>query len=38
MADGAASINASMLVSVLINVIPSLTGVWGLRFLHELTN
>ena len=37
MADGAASISASMLVAVLINVIPSLSGLWGLRFLQELT-
>ena len=38
MADGAASISASMLVAVLINVIPSLAGLWGLGFLQELTN
>ena len=38
MADGAASISASMLVAVLINVTPSLVGVWGLAFLQELTN
>ena len=38
MADGAASISASMLVAVLINVIPSLEDVWGLAFLQELTN
>ena len=38
MADGAASISASMLVAVLINVIPSLADVWGLAFLQELTN
>ena len=38
MADGAASISASMLVAVLINAIPSLAGVWGLGFLQELTN
>ena len=37
MADGAASISASMLVAVLINVIPSLSGIWGLKFLQELT-
>ena len=37
MADGAASISASMLVAVLINVIQSLSGVWRLRFLQELT-
>ena len=38
MADGAASISASMLVAVLINVISSLAGLWGLGFLHGLTN
>ena len=38
MADGAASISASMLVAVLVNVAPSLAGVWGLAFLQELTN
>ena len=38
MADGAASISASMLVSVLLNVIPSFAGLWGLGFLQELTN
>ena len=38
MADGAASISASMLVAVLVNAIPSLAGVWGLAFLQELTN
>ena len=38
MADGAASISASMLVAVLINVIQSLAGLWGLGFLHGLTN
>ena len=32
MADGAASISASMLVSVLLNVIPSFAGLWGLGF------
>lgn len=37
MTDGAASISASMLVAVLINVIQSLSSVWGLRFLQELT-
>ena len=30
MADGAASISASMLVAVLMNVIPSFAGLWGL--------
>ena len=38
MADGAASISASMLVAVLLNVIPSLAGLWGFAFLQELTN
>lgn len=38
MADGAASISASMLVAVLINAIPSLAGVWGFAFLQELSN
>ena len=38
MADGAASISASMLVAVLINVVPPFAGLWGLGFLHELTN
>ena len=38
MADGAASISASMLVSVLLNVIPSFAGLWGLGFFQELTN
>lgn len=38
MADGAASISASMLVAVLINVITAFAGLWGLGFLHELTN
>lgn len=38
LADGAASISASMLVAVLLNVIPSFAGLWGLGFLHELTN
>ena len=38
MADGAASISASMLAAVLINVIPSFAGLWGLGFLQELTN
>ena len=37
MADGAASISASMLVAVLINVMQSLSSVWGLRFLQDLT-
>ena len=38
MADGAASISASMLAAVLINVIPPFAGLWGLGFLQELTN
>ena len=38
MADGAASISASMLVAVLINVIPFFAGLWGLGFLQELSN
>ena len=38
MADGAASISASMLVAVLINVVSPFAGLWGLGFLHELTN
>ena len=38
MADGAASISASMLVSVLLNVVPSFAGLWGLGFFQELTN
>ena len=38
MADGAASVSASMLVAVLLNVIPSFAGLWGLWFLQELTN
>ena len=38
MADGAASISASMLVAVLINVIPSFAGWWGLKFFQELSN
>ena len=37
MADGAASISASMLVAVLLNIIPSFAGLWGLGFLQELT-
>ncbi len=38
MADGAASVSASMLVSVLINTILAMAGLWGFRFLQELTN
>ena len=38
MADGAASISASMLVSVLLNVIQSFAGLWGLGFFQELTS
>ena len=37
MADGAASISASMLVALLINVASALAGLWGIGFLHELT-
>ena len=37
-ADGSATISASALIAVLINVSPSLTAVWGAGFLHELTN
>ena len=37
MADGAASISASMLVAALLNIIPSFAGLWGLGFLQELT-
>ena len=38
MADGAASISASILVAVLLNVVPSFAGLWDLGFLQELTN
>ena len=38
MADGSATISASALIAVLINVSPSLARVWGAGFLHELTN
>ena len=38
LADGSASISASALIAVLINISPSLAGLWGLGFLHELTN
>ena len=38
LADGSASISASALIAVLVNVFPSLAGLWGLGFLHELTN
>ena len=38
MADGAASISASMLVAVLINAISFFADLWGLGFLHQLTN
>ena len=37
-ADGSASISASALLAVLINISPSLAGLWGLGFLHELSN
>ena len=38
LADGSASISASALVAVLLNSFPSLAGLWGLGFLHGLTN
>ena len=38
LADGAASVSASMLIAVLLNVIPSFAGLWGLGFLQELSN
>ena len=38
LADGSATISASALISVLINSWPSLAGVWGVGFLHALTN
>jgi hypothetical protein len=38
LADGSASISVSASIAVLINVSPSLAGVWGFGFLHELTN
>ena len=38
LADGSASISASALIAVLINISPFLDPVWGLKFLHELTN
>ena len=36
-ADGSASVSASALFAVLISLSPSLAGLWGLGFLHELT-
>ena len=38
MADGSASISASALIAVLLNIFPYLAGLWGLGFLHGLTN
>ena len=38
LADGSASISASALIAVLINISPSLAGLWGFGFLRELTN
>ena len=38
LADGSASISASALIAVLISIFPSLAGLWGLGFLHDLTN
>ncbi len=38
MADGSATISASALIAVLINVSPSLAEIWGVGFIHELTN
>ena len=38
LADGSASISASALIAVLLNIFPSLAGLWGLGFLHGLTN
>ena len=38
LADGSATISASALIAVLINASPSLAGIWGAGFLHELTN
>ncbi len=38
LADGSASISANALIAVLLNVFPSLIGLWGLGFLHGLTN
>ncbi len=36
--DGSASISVSALLAVIINISPSLAGVWGLGFLYELSN
>ena len=38
LADGSASISASALIAVLINISTSLASLWGLGFLHQLTN
>ena len=38
LADGSASISASALIAVLLNIFPYLAGIWGLGFLHGLTN
>ena len=38
LADGSASISASALIAVLFNIFPYLAGLWGLGFLHGLTN
>ena len=38
LADGSASISASALTAVLLNSFPYLAGLWGLGFLHGLTN
>ena len=38
LADGSATISASALISVLINGWSALAGLWGVGFLHALTN
>ena len=38
LADGSACISASALIAALINVSPSLAGLWGSGFLHNPTN
>ncbi len=38
LADGSASISASALIAVLLNIFPYLAWIWGLGFLHGLTN
>ena len=38
LADGSASISASAPIAVLLNIFPYLAGIWGLGFLHGLTN